>query len=394
MLKKVLATLLSVSMIAASLAGCGSASSSEAAPAESSKETTESSAAEESQAEEGTAEADYSAVKVGMILGVTIDDGGFTQAQYMGVCDAFEALGMSVEDQLVYVELVAADNVAVSSAAEELMGEGCNVLISASTSFAPIVEELAPQYPDVQFCQVGVPMENCLTYHYRAYESMYAIGYMCAKMSETNELGYVGGMSEASVRFGINGFALGARAANPDATVNVLWANSWYDPAVEGECAKTLIASGIKYIGTGTSSAGAPQAAEAEGAYTTCFDLDHKDFAPKSVLASFVFDWSPIFKQIIEGYVEHGMTPYVDNYFWGAAQGCSKIAFNDDLVDADTQAEIQGVLDKIASGEIEVYAGELKNNEGEVLVEAGKSMDDAAILNQEFLVENVIGTWK
>lgn len=387
MLKKVLASMLAIGMVAASLAGCGS-SAAESAPA------SEAAPAESSAGSETDADADYSDVMVGMILGVTIDDGGFTQAQYEGVCDAFESLGMDTSEQLRYVELVAADNVALSSATEELIGEGCNVLIFASTSFAPITEELAPKYPEVQFCQVGVPMNNCLTYHYRAYESMYAIGYMCAKLSDTDKLGYVGGMSEASVRFGANGFALGAKAANPNATVSLLWANSWYDPAVEGECANTLIASGVKYIGTGTSSAGAPQAAEAKGAYTTCFDLDHTDFAPKSVLASFVFDWSPIFKQILEGYVGNGMKPYIDNYFWGAAQGCSKIAFNDDLVDADTQAEVQGVLDKVASGEIAVYGGELKNNEGEVLVEAGATMDDADILNQEFLVENIVGTWK
>ena len=418
MVKKVLVALLSATMVVGLMAGCGSSAASEAPAAEEAVEEAAEEAADEAEeaveeaaedveeaadeaeeaeaepeAEDASGDADYSAVKVGAIVGVTIDDGGFCQANYEGLKDAMEALGIPTdEDHLVTAELVAADPVSTESAAEEMMDVGCNILFFISTSYAPITEELAPKYPDVQFCQTGVPQENVLTYHYRAYESPYALGYLCALMSETNELGYIGGMSEASVREGANGFALGAKAANPDATVQLLWVDSWYDPAKEGECANTLIASDVKYIGTGTSSSGAPQACADKGAYCTCFDMDHTDFAPDAVLASMVFDWSPIYKDILTDYVANGMTPFVGNYFYGAAEGCSKLAFNDDLVSADIQAEVQEVLDKIGTGEIDIYGGELKDNQGNVLVADGETMDDLDICNQNFLVENVIGS--
>ena len=412
MVKKVLAVLLSAAMIAGCLAGCGSSASEPAAEAE---EAVEEAAEEEAEPAEEAAEeeaepaeeaveeeaaeeeaepagADYSNVKIGAIVGVTIDDGGFCQANFDGLKAAMEELGMDTETQLSYAELVAVDPVSTESAAEEFMNEGCNILFFISTSYAPITEEIAPKYPDVQFCQVGVPQENCLTYHYRAYESPYALGYLCALMSETEKLGYIGGMSEASVREGANGFALGAKAANPDATVQLLWVDSWYDPSKEGECANTLIASDVNYIGTGTSSSGAPQACAEKGAYCTCFDMDHTDFAPDAVLASMVFDWAPIYKDILVDYVANGMVPFVDNYFYGAAEGCSKIAFNDALVPADIQTQVQEVLDKIGTGEVVVYGGELKDNEGNVLVADGETMDDLDICNQNFLVENVIGS--
>ena len=415
MVKKVLVALLSATMVIGLLAGCGSsaaeAPAEEEAVEEAAEEETEEAEApeeaepeaeaeaeaepeaEEEAVEEPAAGGDFSDLMVGAIVGVTIDDGGFCQANFDGLKDAMTALGMDPDSQLRYAELVAADPVSTESAAEEMMDEGCSILFFISTSYAAITEELAPKYPDVLFCQTGVPQENVLTYHYRAYESPYALGYLCALMNEgKNEFGYIGGMSEASVREGANGFALGAKAANPDATVNLLWVDSWYDPAKEGENANTLIASGINYIGTGTSSSGAPQACAEKGAFCTCFDMDHTDFAPDAVLASMVFDWAPIYKSIFEDYAANGMQPFVDNYFYGAAEGCSKIAFNDALVPEDIQAQVQEVLDKIGTGEIQIYGGELKDNEGNVLVADGEVMDDLDILNQNFLVENVIGS--
>ena len=77
----------------------------------------------------------------------------------------------------------------------------------------------------------------------------------------------------------------------------------------------------------------------------------------------------------------------------GASHSYSgKARANDALVPEDIQAQVQEVLDKIGTGEIQIYGGELKDNEGNVLVADGEVMDDLDILNQNFLVENVIGS--
>ena len=411
MAKKVLALLVSATMVAAMLAGCGASSAEpaaeaeeeaveeEAEPAEEEAAEPEAEAeaepeaeAEEEAAEEPAAGGDMSNVMVGMLLNTTSDDGGWCQAQWVGLEDAAAALGMS-EDQIVHIDGVPEEPVGTTSAVEELIDQGCNVIIGGSTGYAPVLDELAPQYPDVQFCQVGVPLENVLTYHGRCYQSMYVLGYMMAKLSGEDRLGYVAGMSEASVRFSLNGFALGAKAYNPNVKISLQWADSWYDPAKEGECANILIADGIKYMGAGTTSNGAHQACEQAGAFVTAYDVDHKDFAPSAVTASMVWNWAPIFEEILTNFVDGGMVPYVDNYFWGAEHGVSSIAYNEDVVDADTIAEMKDLEAKLAAGEIDVFAGELKDNNGNVLVAEGETMADDVILDQSFLVENVIGTF-
>ena len=416
MAKKVLALLVSATMVMGLMAGCGSSAAAPAADA--AEEAVEEAAEDVEEAAEETAEdvgeaaedaaedvkeavedatagdADYSALKIGMIFNVTKDDGGWCQAQWTGLVDAAERLGLKENENYWGIELVDEEPVATTSAIEELIEtNGCNVIIGASTGYAPILEELATQYPDVQFCQVGVPLNNVLTYHGRGYQGMYALGYMMAKLDGTDNMGYVAGMSEASVRFSINGFALGAKAYNPNVKINLQWANSWWDQTAEAECANVLIASNVKYMGTGTTSPGAAQACSEKGAFCTGYDVDHSDFAPDAVTASLVWDWSPIFEEIFKNFVEGGMVPYVDNYFWGVEHDCVKIAFNENILDADTIAETQGILDQIASGDIDVFGGELLSNDGTVLVEEGQTMADDVILDQEFLVDNVVGSW-
>ena len=408
MKRKVLAMTLVGAMVV-SMAACGSAESAASSAAEELSsvvesiestiesvieegESSEEGSEEESSTEESTTEttADLSSLKIGMLMNTTHDDGGFDECQYLGVVGAMENLGMS-EDQYIYIEGVNEETVATANAVEQLVEEGCNVIMGGSTGYAPILSELASEYPEVQFTQVGVPIDNLITYHLRAYEAMYGVGYLAAMKSDGDKLGYVAGMSEASVRFSINAFALGAQHYNENATVDLLWANSWYDPAAEGECAKTLAASGINSIGTGTTSPGASQACAEVGAYSTGYDLDHTDYAPDSVLVSCIWNWVPLFTDLFQS-IAASDAPYVDNYFWGAKEGCAVLSYNDALVSEEEKAEVDGVLQQIADGEIVVFSGPLSDNEGNELLADGEVMDDATILDQMFLVSNVNGT--
>ena len=48
---------------------------------------------------------------------------------------------------------------------------------------------------------------------------------------------------------------------------------------------------------------------------------------------------------------------------------------------------------KLESGEVQVYAGELKDNQGNVLVKEGQVMSDEDIIQQNFFVDNVETSW-
>ena len=233
MKKKAVSILLTVTMAAAMLSGCGNnagsasgdaSASSDGAATESGKAATE----------------DFSNIKVGAIGSFGKDDGGWTQAQYTGIVNALSELGIS-EDNLEFVDNVAETGTDFTNAAEGLVADGCNIIIGASTGYKSAIEELSSKYPDIQFAQAdGTSMNgNLCGYQIRSYEGMFLCGYISALMSDQDDLGYSAGQPEASVIQGINAFALGAKYANPNATVRVVWANSWYDPTAEADCANS-----------------------------------------------------------------------------------------------------------------------------------------------------------
>ena len=417
MAKKLLGIIVAAAMTMSLLAGCGSTASApaeaepeeaaeavEEAAEEEEEEPAEEAAEEETEdaaeaeEEEASADSGYAVnpedLSIGILLPSTHDDGGFSQSLFEGFVGALDELGIDKETQLTYLENVDADTVQIASSAEELVGAGCNVVIGGSANYSVTFPDLIGSYPDVMFACYGMDLGDVCAFLYRTYEPMYAIGYMMAKMAleeGSNNLGYVAGVSESTIRQSINGFAMGAKAANPDAKVQVVWTSSWYDPTAEAEAAKTLLSSDVKYMVTGCDSPGASQACEAGGGFCACVDRNRIDYAPAAMMACFTYDWTEEFRALLERYLKEGK--YVDFYCYGAAEGCAQIAFNDDLVTAEQQAEAQDVLDKIGSGEIVMFEGPLYDNEGNELVPEGSVMDDHDILLQEFLVDNVVGSW-
>ena len=341
--------------------------------------------------ETGVPQSDNSKIKIGEITSLVVNDGGWCQATHQSILASMKKLGIP-EENLLVVENVAEEQVAVENAYNALANEGVSLIIGASAGYATFLSDLAAQNPDIAVAQQGDQKENLIGYQIRNYEGMFLAGYASALLSENDTLGFAASMSEASVRGAINGYALGAKYANPDAKVQVVWANSWYDVDLETQSAQTLINQGIKYMGMEASSPAIPQTAEANDAYVVGYNVDMKALAPEAVLFSYVWNFEPIFTKIITSVIDG--TANSDTYYYEGGECAGITAFNDPLVPKDIQDKILEVREKIDKGEIEVFAGELKDNKGNVLVVAGESMSDDKINTQEFLVDNVIGDWK
>lgn len=363
------------------LAGCGS-----------SDEDSGSEASTESGSSESTG-TDYSELKVGVIINTSRTDGGWEESQLNGIEEAIEVLGLS-DDQFEYIEGVSATSTDTQNAAETLITDGCNVIIATSSGFKSYMEDLAEEYPEILFAEADgdTTGDNLIGYAIHAVEGMFLMGYLCASLSETDELGYVAGMEETSVIEAIDGFALGAKYANENATVRALFANSWYDTEEESACAEALISLGISYIGIGCSSPAAAQTCEEAGVYCTGYALDTSSYAEGAVLSSFVFNWEPIFEDMLISFAENDYVPAAEDYLWGAEEGCISIAPFSDDVPEDVQEAVLELQEQITSGELEVLAGEIADNEGNIIVEEGDVMSEEDSRTWDYFVDNVIGT--
>ena len=221
---------------------------------------------------------------------------------------------------------------------------------------------------------------------------MFVAGAVCEMMSMADggnaQLGFSASMDEFSVNTAINAYALGAQYINPEATVKVACADSWYDVDKETQCAQSLIDAGIKYMGMEASSPAIPQTCEKNGAYCVGYHIDMSEYAPEAVLFSFTWNFAPIFETIFADIVAGNVQSM---YYMGGE--CAALTDFSDKVPADVQTKAAEIQAGIADGTINVYGGPLADRDGNELVAEGAVMDDNAILLQEFYVNGVDCAW-
>ena len=389
-MKKLIALLLVLAMVACMFVGCGSSD------AETTEEpaATEEAATEEAATEEAAApadgEVDYSTVKVGMLLNNTVTDGGWNQAMAESLKRAQAQLGMS-DDQIIIIESIPDGGAEADSTIVQLVDEGCNLIIGASSGFTVNVNAACAQYPDVYFTQFeGTSADNYCSFTCWDIEAIFMCGYAAGLMSEGNELGFVAAQPQASVVRAINAWAAGAKAANPEATVQVAWVNSWYDPAGDKECANSLLQTGITCLGYHGSTTAVCQAASEAGGYATGFHVDMHDYAPDAVLTSFCWNWAPQFVEIITD-VATGTFDSEPKYA-NMADGAATVApWNSDIMPEDVIAACDEMYNSIVNGEYVVLAGPVVDNEGNELLAEGETFTLEELINCYWLLDNVIG---
>lgn len=382
-MKKYMALLLVLALLICTFAGCGKTENNTPAEPESSSDS-------DTQENTSTGDVDYSNVKIGMILDMTATDGGWDQAQAESLQRSKEELNLS-DDQIIQVENVPEASAELDATIVKLINEGCNLIISQASGYVVNVETLASQYPDVYFAQFEDGTgENIAPYTIWDIEGIFMCGYAAGLMSDTDDFGFVGSQPQASVVRAANAWAAGAKAARPNAKVQLMWVNSWYDPAAEKECATSLLQSGVKCMGMHGSSPAVPQACAELGGYCTGFHVDMHDYAPDALLTSMMWNWTPIFNEIITQVATNSWTN--DVKYAGMAEGAAALApWNTDIMPQDVVDKCNEMYDKIVSGEYTVLAGPISDNQGNEILAEGETFDLEELTNMYFLLDNIIG---
>ena len=393
-MKKIIALLMAVAMVL-SLAACGAK---EEAPAETN-------AAAEAPAAEA---ADF---KVGAIyINSKNDTAGYTFAHHNGITTAMEELGLDVETQLVIVDEVPEDKEQVLAAVDTLVGEGANIIFGISFGYIDAMEEAANEYTDVIFSHgTGYKSNetNFNNYFGRAYQARYLAGIAAGMKSlelGNNNVGYVAayGTEYAETASGINGFALGVQAVNPNATVFVKKLGAWADEVNEAAFAEELIKSyGCGVISQHCDSAQPQIMAENNGVFGCGYNSDMTPDAPKAHLTAAIWNWNVYYRTAMEAamtcggaenFVSAMGTPA---YYGGLAEGFVDVSPLSENCAAGTQEIIDEVKALMVSGAWDVFSGTkleivdgvvtqveapLTDNAGnEIVAAGGASVEDGVI---------------
>src|SRR3954469_7369464 len=129
---------------------------------------------------------------------------------------------------------------------DRLVKSGCKVIFTTSFGYMDHTAEAAKKYPDVVFAHAtGFKRgPNLATFMADFYQVYYLNGLMAGALTKTGKVGYVAAFPIPELKRHISAFALGVRAVNPKATVNVKWINAWVSPVKAREAAEALMAEG------------------------------------------------------------------------------------------------------------------------------------------------------
>ncbi len=275
---------------------------------------------------------------------------------------------------------------------ERYARQGYNLILTTSFGHMDPTLNVAKKFPNIIFmhCSGFKTLSNMGTYFGRMYQARYLSGIVAGRMTKTNTIGYVAAHPIPEVIRGINAFTLGVRSANPQAKVNVVWTQSWYDPPKEREAAEALLDRGADVIAQHQDTPAPQQAAEKRGKWSVGYNTDMKAFAPKAHLTAPIWRWEKIYIEVAK---QAKAGTWKSEQLWpGLETGVVDLAPFNEAVPADVRAQVEKAKASILSKQWDVFTGPVKNQEGKVVLEAGKRMSDADMLSMSFFVEGVVGT--
>lgn len=268
-------------------------------------------------------------IKIGVIL-VGDETEGYTAAHMEGIKTAAASLGIK-DDQIIWKYKVE-ENSTCYDAAVDLVGQGCNMVISNSYGHQTFMVQAAEEYPDVTFVSMTGDfaaisgLDNFKNAFTKVYESRYVSGVVAGmKLKELLDngtlsaqtqpnsfdangnvkIGYVGAFAYAEVVSGYTAFFLGVQSVVPNTVMEVMYTNSWFDIDKEGAAAEALVANGAVIIGQHADSTGAPAAVQklldnGTICYSIGYNIDMLATAPTAALTSATNTWSVFYKHAFE----------------------------------------------------------------------------------------------
>ena len=197
-----------------------------------------------------------SGIKVAMIVENTIDDKGWCQAMHDGITQAIAELPQGTIAEYKAVENTPAAD--AGSAVDTYAALGFNIIILHGSQFRAVVEEKAPQYPNVMFA-LGTTTDilgpNVFSYMPQSEETGFLAGIVAGMTTKANKIGIVGPLDAGDSARYDRGFVLGIQSVNPNAKISVTHIGSFGDVVKSNEAAQVFIAAGNDVLGGSSQQA-------------------------------------------------------------------------------------------------------------------------------------------
>ncbi len=317
-----------------------------------------------------------------------INDGGWTQAHDEARKEVQAALG----DKIVttYKENVP-EGPQVSQVIEDLIKDGNTLIFGTSFGFQDAFFDEAGKHPEIcfEFATGYKTAANMSQFYGRGEDTDYLVGMAAGAATKAGKVGYVAPFPIAEVIRGINSYALGVRAVNPTATLQVVWTNTWFDPAKERAAAESLIAAGVDVVASGQDSPASGEAAKAKGLAWSGYDADQSANFPDNWLSATTYHWGAYETARVNAVLAG--TWVTGNYYGSIADGFARLAPYGKLVSDETRAKIDAKKAELAAKPGSHLTGPIKDQSGTVRIPDGTQISYDDLMAMNYFVEGIVG---
>jgi len=321
-------------------------------------------------------------LKIGVIL-IGDETEGYTKAHMDGISGAAKELGIA-DSQIIWKYTVP-ETSACLDAANDLVAQGCSVVISNSYGHQSYMVQAAETHTNVTFVSMtgdfaGISgLDNFKNGFTKVYEARYVSGVVAGlKLQQlladgtltkdtqpasfdadgNVKIGYVGAFNYAEVVSGYTAFFLGVRSIVPNVVMEVNYTSSWFDIDKEAAAAEALIANGCVIIGQHADSTGAPSATQklldsGKICYSVGYNIDMLATAPTAALTSPTNTWSKFYAQLFKSVMDG--TEFPADVAKGYAEDGVSITPLGPSCAPGTAEKVEEVIAGIKDGSIKVF---------------------------------------
>ncbi len=302
--------------------------------------------------EEAPVEEPVEPFRVAVVMPSAINDLAFSQSMYDALLSIQEEMGGPEVFDFVYSEnMFVVDDAA--AAIRDYATQGFDLVIAHGSQYGSSLQEIAPDFPTTSFAwgttvdTFGQP--NIFAYEAASQEGGYVNGVMAATLSTSKVIGVVGPIETGDAKLYVDGFKVGVTSTDPEVQVNVNYIGSFSDVALASEAATTHISAGADVL-TGTAQMVVGAIGKAQEANVLWFGTqsNQSSLAPSIVVASQVYHWEVILKEMI-GLIQEG-TLGGQSFVINLANGGQVIEYNPayalpDDVKALAESTVQSIID-------------------------------------------------
>ena len=285
-------------------------------------------------------------------------DKSFNQGVYEGVERYKEESGTE------YREFEVTNETQREQALRRMAQRGANPILGVGFAQAGPMETVAEEFPDTRFTLIDgvVDLPNVQSVVFKEHEGSFLVGVLAAMASESDMVGFVGGMDIPLIRRFACGYEQGAKHA--DAAVDVVQnmtgttPSAWNDPGRGSELAKGQFDRGVDvvYAAAGGTGVGVYQAAADGDKLAVGVDSNQNYLHPGTMLTSMLkrVDVAAYeaFKTAADGTWEPGVKVL------GLAEegvGWALDENNEELISAEMKAAVEEASAAIVAGDIVVH---------------------------------------